>query len=98
MILDLYFFRPPGVERPIKENNPYKNITIESFITNKGNITRERNAGICDFGNSYKSKCTTDMNTTTDDYNNILTYDEIATSQFISNEENSFIKKKITKK
>ena len=92
MILDLYFFRPPAIKR-IAKNSELE--IIEDKENNKKYI-RENNKGICDIYNSINSYCTTDMNTTTDLDNNILSYDEIAFTRIISGNNDSFIKNKTT--
>ena len=93
IILDLYYFRPPGLKRLTKEN-------INSTLTRKsvGNrkFIRETNGGICDIKNAQLSFCTTDMNITTDLENNILSYDEEAIMNITLNTDNSYIKAKIT--
>ena len=94
LLLDLYFFRPPGIKRLTKEN-------INNTITRKteGNkkYIRETNGGICDIDNAEYSFCTTDMNTTTDLENNILTYEEEAIMNITTDSQNSYIKTKNTK-
>ena len=94
MILDLYFFRPPAIKRPDKEKG---NITITKWIENNKHIIRETNGGICDIPDSFNSFCTTDMNTTTDQKGNLLQYDEIAFTNITKDENNSYVKNKITK-
>ena len=95
MILDLYFFRPPAIERPVMDN-PLRTVTIETTPIDNGKFTRERNYGVCDVNNPLNTRCTTDMNTTTDSYDNLVTYDEVAFSNFTSDENNSYIKNKVT--
>ena len=95
MTLDFYFFRPAAIEKP-EMNNPLKTIKIEKIPIDNGNITRERNSGICNTKNAYKTHCTTDMNTTTDSNNNVMAYDEIAFSNFTTDENNSYVKTKKT--
>jgi len=93
IILDLYYFRPPGLKRLTKEN-------INSTITRKtmGNkkFIRETNGGICDIKNAQLSFCTTDMNITTDLEDNVLSYDEEAMMNITLDVNNSYIKIKIT--
>ena len=95
MTLDFYFFRPAAIEKP-EMDNPLKNISIEKIPIVNGKITRERNSGICNTKNAYKTHCTTDMNTTTDLNNNLMAYDEIAFSNFTTDENNSYVKTKKT--
>ena len=92
MILDLYFFRPPAIKR-IDKNSELKIIEDKE---NKRKYIREKNKGICDVYNSINSYCTTDMNTTTDSDNNILSYDENAFTRIVSGSNDSFIKNKTT--
>ena len=95
MILDLYFFRPPAIERVDKEND---NITItikEDKEKNKKYI-RETNGGICNIYNNLGSICTTDMNTTTDLKGHLLSYDELSITNITTDEKNSFLRTKIT--
>ena len=94
LILDLYFFRPPGVKRLTKEN---VNDTITRKTEGNRKFIREKNGGICDIENAEYSFCTTDMNTTTDLENNILTYEEEAIMNITTDSQNSYIKTKNTK-
>jgi hypothetical protein len=93
IILDLYFFRPPGLKRLTKEN---VNSTITRKTVGDRKCIREINGGICDIENAQLSFCTTDMNTTTDLENNILAYDEEAIMNITLDADNSYIKTKIT--
>ena len=93
MILDLYFFRPPAIKRPDKENN---NLTIVQETKNGKKYIRETNGGICDVPDSFESYCSTEMNTTTDLEGNILTYEEIAFTDIHHDENNTYTKNKIT--
>ena len=93
IILDLYFFRPPGLKRLTKEN---VNSTITRKTVGDRIYIREINGGICNIENAQLSFCTTDMNTTTDLENNILTYDEEAIMNITLDADNSYIKTKIT--
>ena len=93
MILDLYFFRPPAIKRPDKENN---NVTIVQETKNGKKYIRETNGGICDVPDSFESYCSTEMNTTTDLEGNILTYEEIAFTDIHHDENNTYTKNKIT--
>ena len=94
LLLDLYFFRPPGIKRLSKEN--MNDTIIRKTVGNK-KITREKNGGICDIENAEFSFCTTDMNTTTDLENNLLTYEEEAIMNITTDQKNSYIKTKNTK-
>ena len=93
MILDLYFFRPPAIKRPDKKGN---NVTIVKSMENGKNHINETNGGICDVSDPFSSFCTTEMNTTTDLDGNVLFYDEIAFTNITHDENNSYIKNKIT--
>ncbi len=93
MVLDLYFFRPPGLKRL---NNENINVTITRKTEGNRNITYEKNWGICDIENAQLSHCTTDMITTTDLNNNILKYDEEAIMNITLDSDNSYVKTKIT--
>ena len=94
MVLDLYFFRPPGLKRPDKEE---LNVTITKEIKGDNLFIRETNGGICDIENAVSSFCTTDMNTTSDKEGNILHYEEVAYMNIETDELNSYTKNKITK-
>ena len=93
MILDLYFFRPPAIKRPDRKGN---NVTILQETKNGKNYIYETNGGICDIPDSFESACSTEMNTTTDLEGNILTYDEIALTNIRHDDNNSYVKNKIT--
>ena len=93
MVLDLYFFRPPGLKRL---NNENLNFTITRKTEGNRNITYEKNWGICDIENAQLSHCTTDMITTTDLNNNLLKYDEEAIMNITLDADNSYVKTKIT--
>ena len=93
IVLDLYFFRPPGIKRIDKKAG---NITITQRTEGDYEIIRETNGGICDVENSIGSFCTTDMNTTKDKNGNLIAYDELAFSNITTNEDNYYIKNKIT--
>ena len=94
IVLDLYFFRPPAIKRPEKEEN---NVTIEiQQLENNKTFIKERNGGICDVDNPFNSFCSTEMNTTIDQKGNLLTYDEVAYSEIINDVNNSYTKKKLT--
>ena len=94
IVLDLYFFRPPGIKRPDKEE---VNVTITKELIGENIFIREKNGGICDIENSFSSFCTTDMNTTIDKEGNILKYEEEAYMSIETDESNSFTKNKVTK-
>ena len=51
---------------------------------------------MCSIGSDKLSNCTTDFNLTTDLEGNVLSYDELCFSNITSNENNYFIKNKIT--
>jgi len=93
IVLDLYFYRPPGIKR-LKEEN--LNVSIVRKTEGDKKFIRERNYGICDMENAQFSLCTTDMNTTTDLDNNILTYDELAEMNITIDSKNYHIKSKTT--
>ena len=94
ILLDLYFFRPPGLTR-LKENDA--NSTIVRKTEGNRKYIREVNGGICDIENAQFSFCSTDMNTTTDLENTILTYDELAVMKVTSIDPNNyFVKTKTT--
>ena len=94
IVLDLYFFRPPGIKRIDKEKT---NITITSKKVDNNLVVIENNWGICDIDNPMGSLCSTEMNTTKDSEGNLIKYDEIAFTNITTNENNYYIKKKITK-
>lgn len=93
LILDLYFFRPPGIKR-LKDNF---NSTITKKTEENKKYIHETNEGICDIENSQFSFCTTDMNTTTNLDNKILEYNEVAIMNITTDNQNSYIKTKTTK-
>ena len=93
LVLDLYFFRPPGIKRLRKDNI---NDTITRRTEGDKKYIRESNGGICDIENAQFSFCTTDMNTTTDLNNTILSYDEVAIMNITTDEQNSYVKTKET--
>ena len=91
IILDLYFYRPPGIKRVDKEKN---NITIDIIELEDGKqLINEKNGGNCG-DNNYPSFCTTDMNTTKDSEGNLISYAEIATTIIKKNEANNYTKTK----
>ena len=93
IVLDLYFYRPPGVKRVDKEKNNIT-ITIEDLDPNT-KLIRETNGGECE-ESQYTSFCSTDMNTTKDSNDNLLSYKERATTNIIKDEQNSYSKIKET--
>ena len=93
MVLDLYFFRPPGVKRSKEEN---LNSTITRKTEGNKKYIREINGCICDIENAQFSYCSTDMNTTTDLDNNILSYDELATMNITTDSDNYYLQYKTT--
>ena len=95
IILDLYFFRPPAIQRADKENDNIT-ITINEDKAMKKIYIRETNGGLCNIYDNFGSMCTTDMNTTTDLDGNLLSYDELAITNIITDENNSYIKNKVT--
>ena len=93
LILDLYFFRAPAIQRRNKQRD---NITIEindNTETNRRYI-REQNGGLCNIYNNWGSLCTTDMNITTDLDGNFISYDEMAITNIYYDDANSFVKEK----
>ena len=93
IILDLYFYRTPGIKRIEKEKN---NITINIMDLEDGKKkVRETNGGPCGETN-FNSKCTTDMNITKDKEGNLISYSEVATSNIRQNEMNNYNKIKVT--
>ena len=94
IVLDLYFFRPPGIKRPNKDE---VNVTITKQLKENNLFIRETNGGICDIENPIGSLCTTDMNTTTDKEGNILKYEEEANMFIETDDNNNYSKKKFTK-
>ena len=93
IVLDLYFFRPPGLKRLTNENI---NTTISRKTLGDKKYINETNWGICDIENAQLSSCTTEMITITDLENNILTYDELAIMNITLDADNSYLKTKIT--
>ena len=93
IVLDLYFFRPPGIKRIDKNMG---NITIKTYREGEKEITREINEGICDVENSIGSFCWTDMFTIKDLKGNLVSYDEIAFTNVTTNEDNYYNKNKTT--
>ena len=93
IVLDLYFFRPPGILRMDKKLG---NITINTSKQGINEVIRETNGGMCNIYNACNSFCTTDMNTTKDPEGNLLSYNELATTNLTTDENNYFIKNKYT--
>ena len=93
IVLDLYFYRAVGVKRV--ENN---NITITKIDLDEDKImVREVNGGICQEDESgFYSFCSTDSNTTKDKEENLLIYDEICTTNITKDENNYYLKNKMT--
>ena len=91
----LYFRFPPSAQRIDKESD---NITITKTIDPKTKRTkiREINGGNCNIYNNFGSICTTEMNTTIDSENNLLTYNEEAITTINYDEKNSYISSKVT--
>ena len=94
MLLDLYFFRSPAIER---KNKTRDNITISinDDVANNRRHIREQNGGLCNIHNNWGSHCTTDMNITMDLDGNLLKYDEVAITNIVYDEKNSFTKNKV---
>ena len=59
IILDLYFFRPPAIQRADKENDNIT-ITINEDKAMKKIYIRETNGGLCNIYDNFGSMCTTD--------------------------------------
>ena len=95
IILDLYFFRPPAIERADKIGD---NITLTINKDEKTKFTKihETNGGLCNIYNNWGSICTTEMNTTLDAEGNLVIYDEQAITVINYDEENSYNKDKVT--
>jgi len=95
MLLDLYFFRSPAIER---KNKTRDNITISinEDTKNKRRYIREQNGGLCNIHNNWGSLCTTDMNITSDLEGNLISYDEVAITNIVYDEKNSFTKNKVS--
>ena len=93
MLLDLYFYRAPAIER---KNKTKDNITLTFTEDQKKNrkYIRETNGGLCKIHNNWGSLCTTDMNITTDLDGNLLAYDELAITNIVYDGNNSFTKTK----
>ena len=90
IVLDLYFFRPPGIKRMAND------VTITTRKENGKEIITENNEGICDIQKSIGSVCTTKMITTKDLKGNLLAYEEEAKTNITSNEDNYYLKNKTT--
>lgn len=95
IILDLYFFRPPAIQRADKDKDNIT-LTINEDKENNKIYIRETNGGLCNIYDSFDSMCTTDMNTTTDLKGHLLSYDELAITNITTDDKNSFIKNKMT--
>ena len=91
IILDLYFYRPPGIKRV--EKNKF-NITTDIQNLEGGKVfVRETNGGQCR-GSLYLSFCSTDMNTTKDSKDNFISYKERAYTNITQNYNNYYLKDK----
>ena len=90
IVLDLYFFRPPGIKRLDR------GVIITTDKKDDKEIIREINEGPCDIENSIGSVCTTDMNTTKNLKGDLLMYDEEAKTNVTTNEDNYYLKTKNT--
>ena len=88
IILDLYFYRPPGIKRLKQEGNNIT-ITIEKF-ENGTELVNEKNGQKCE--DSFNSFCTTDMNTTKNSKGELISYKEIATTKNVIDEKNQYSK------
>ena len=95
MLLDLYFFRPPAIQRANKEQDNIT-ITINDDVENNRKYIRELNGGPCNIYNNFGSICTTEMNTTTDLEGNLIKYDEYAVTNIPKDKDNGYIKIKET--
>lgn len=94
IVLDLYFYRPPGLKRVEKERNNIT-ITIKDMEDGKS-IIREINGGSCKDESGFYSFCSTDFNATKDSEGNLLSYDELCITNITNDEQNYYIKNKIT--
>ena len=90
IVLDLYFYRPPGIKRLSERSK------INSEKLGNNTVIRETNDGICDIYNPIESTCTTDMNTTKDSEGNLISYDEYTYTRIPTDKDNYYIKKKYT--
>ena len=93
MLLDLYFFRSPAIERKNKTRDNIT-ITIQKDTAKNRQFIREQNGGLCNIHNNWGSLCTTDMNITTDLKGNLISYDELAITNIAYDRRNSFTKTK----
>ena len=93
ILLDLYFFRSPAIERKDKVRNNIT-ITIKNDTLKNRRYIREKNGGLCNIHNNWGSLCTTDMNITTDLEGNLLNYNEEAITNIVYDKNNSFTKNK----
>ena len=94
IILDLYFLRPPAIQRPDKQKDNIT-LTINEDEYKRKHI-HETNGGKCNIYNNWGSICTTEMNTTLDSDNNLISYNEIAYTKINYDENNSYMKNKVT--
>ena len=95
ILLDLYFFRPPAIERADKKNDNIT-ITIKEDKNKNRKYIRETNGGTCNVYDNIGTLCTTDMNTTTDLEGHLLQYDELAITNITTDENNFYLKNKLT--
>ena len=93
MVLDLYFYKPPSIERPNKGNGVNINVQQKDDKI----YIRNTDIGKCSIKSPYLSNCTTDFNLTTDLEGNVLAYEELCFSNITADERNIYIKNKITK-
>ena len=93
IVLDLYFFRPPGIKRNDQKEG---NITVTKKQEGEYTIIRETNGGICEVEDAFNSFCTTDFNTTKDSEGNLISYYEVAFTNITTDEKNSYVKNKHT--
>ena len=94
IVLDLYSFRPSGIKRIDKRAG---NITIAQRTEGDYEYIREKtNYGIYDDENSIGNFSTIDMNITKDKNGNLIAYDELTFNNITKNEDNYYIKNKIT--
>ena len=94
IVLDLYFMKPPSIERPNKGKG---NIKINIKKEGDKQYIRDTDVGICSIQTNKLSNCTTDFNLTTDLEGNVLSYDELCFSKITTDIKNYYIKNKITK-
>ena len=93
IILDLYFYRPPGIKR-VEKNKQNTTIDIQNLEDGKV-ILRETNGRPCR-GSLYLSFCSTDMNITKDAEDNLISYQERSFTNITQNNNNYYLKDKYT--